>query len=117
MFCKSDERHYYRAKVEFINLNGDFEKYYRFGISSTQTSEIINGAPGAARSIFGGNWRYHHPVMMVLVSYNWYMKRFAALKCTSEKLSDILTPVAIDILNKRISNSTQCTSTVYNLSL
>ena len=48
---------------------------------------------------------------MVLVSYNWYMKRFAALKCTSEKLSDILTPVAMDILNKRISNSTRCTST------
>ena len=47
MFCKSDERHYYRAKVEFINLNGDFEKYYPFGISSTQTSEIINGVnPG-----------------------------------------------------------------------
>ncbi len=42
---KTDERHYYRAKMEFINLNGDFEKYYRFGISSTQTSEIINGAP------------------------------------------------------------------------
>ena len=59
---KTNERHYYRAKMEFLNRDEAFEKYYRFGITSTQTSEIINGAPGAARSLFGGNWRYYHPV-------------------------------------------------------
>ena len=66
--------------MTFINQNGDLEKYYRGGITSTQTSEIMNGCPGSGRFYFGGWWRYYHPIKMLLVSYNWYMKRFAALK-------------------------------------
>jgi hypothetical protein len=37
----TDERHYYRSKMEVRNSEGNLEKYYRRGITSTQTSEII----------------------------------------------------------------------------
>ena len=107
----TDERHYYRAKMTFVNENGDLEKYYRNGITSTQTSEIINGQPGSGRSFFGGWWRYYHPVKMLLVSYNWYMRRFAALKEQAMDFNGFLTPEGEKIIKKRVEKSTNCQST------
>ncbi|MBT5637957.1 MAG: SWIM zinc finger family protein [Candidatus Peribacter sp.] len=107
----TDERHYYRSKMEVRNHEGDLEKYYRNGITSTQTSEIMNGQPGAGRSFFGGWWRYHHPVKMIVVSYNWYMRRFAALKEQAKTFNEILTPRGEKIIKIRVEKSTNCLST------
>ena len=107
----SDERHYYRSKMTFINDKGDQEKYFRGGITSTQSSEIMNGSPGSSRSIFGGWWRFNHPIKMLLVSYNWYMKRFASLKMLNDTYTNVLTPEGMKIYKKRLEKSGGCTST------
>ena len=98
---------------KFSHDNWRLEKYYRRGITSTQTTEIINGQPGAGRSFFGGWWRYHHPVKMILVSYNWYMRRFNALKEQANGFNDFLTPVGENIIKARIENQSTVNQQVH----
>jgi hypothetical protein len=97
--------------MTFLDEQGVTQKYYRGGVTSTQTSEIVNGAPGAARSFFGGFWRYRHPVSMVQIGYNWYTSRFKALREVANSLSGQLTPAAQKILNLRLEKCADCRST------
>ena len=48
---------------------------------------------------------------MILVSYNWYMRRFNALKEQANGFNDILTPVGENIIKARIEKSINCQST------
>ena len=48
---------------------------------------------------------------MVLVAYNWYMRRFSALKTLANKFNDSLTPVGENIIKKRVEKSANCQST------
>ncbi len=58
-----------------------------------------------------GWWRYHHPVKMILVAYNLYMRRFAALETQTKEFIDILTPVGEKLIKNTIEKSTNCQST------
>ena len=48
---------------------------------------------------------------MILVSYNWYMRRFNALKEQANGFNDFLTPVGENIIKARIKKSINCQST------
>ena len=111
VFRTVNENFYYRPKMFYLDAEGNDVPFYRGGILSTQTSEVLNGAPGSSRSFFGGFWRYRHPVSMVITAYNWYVNRFPELEQLAQRMKGKLTPFAESIITQRLEAAERCTST------